>query len=151
MTDLHGWITQQVDTAEQRADRWHDIECKIRATTRDTDDAAVMFVVACGCNGPATTRRRYAGDRKILAEHSTIGDGSIYCVGCNVDYEEGAFTPNINDCPTLHALAEGYGLTAEILAGLDRPQPPTVKRRGPMPDTSRVPAALRGPNWGGRP
>jgi hypothetical protein len=30
-------------------------------------------------------------------------------------------TEHANDCPVLLAVAEGYGLTEEILAGLDRP------------------------------
>ena len=119
MTDLHGWIAQRVDATEQRADRWHDIECEIRSTTRDATDTAVMFVVAYGCNGPVNVRLRCEANRKILDEHAAPGfDGNVHCEGCGVDYESGPLVENINDCPTLLALAEGYGLTPELLATL---------------------------------
>jgi hypothetical protein len=51
------------------------------------------------------------------------------CEGCGTDGEMGyAVTENLNDCPELLDLAYAHGLTAEILAGLDRPQ------KGERPD-----------------
>lgn len=148
MTDLHGWITQQTDRVEALADRWHDFECDVHRSPLDAPIAQLNDTL-CRCGGPAAVRRRCTADRKILDDHTTFGDGSIHCLGCGVDYESGPLVENVNDCPTLLALAEGYGLTPEILAGLDRPQPPEPQRRGPTPGTSRVPPALRGPNWKG--
>jgi hypothetical protein len=112
---------------------------------------------------PESVLRRCAADRKILAEHTPQGGGypSHYaCEGCGYD---GSYCPepnvgHINDCPTLIALAEGYGLTDEQLAGLDRPEPERPEPRPPVnltalvrlasaQPTSSVPPALRGPNW----
>ena len=148
MTDLHGWITQQIDRVVTLADRWHDLECDIHRSLIDAP-ISQMNDALCRCGGPTAVRRRGAADRKILDDHNTFGDGSTHCLGCGIDYESGALVENINDCLTLQALGEGYGLTDQILAGLDRPQSPEPKRRGPTPDTSRVPPALRGPNWKG--
>jgi hypothetical protein len=148
VTDLHGWITQQVDNAETLADRWHDIECDVHRSHLDAPISSLSDAL-CRCGGPTAARRRCAADRKILGDHTTFGDDSVHCIGCGIDYESGPLVDNVNDCPTLLALAEGYGLTPEILAGLDRPQAPEPKRRGPTPDTRRVPPALRGPNWKG--
>ncbi|MFJ6667446.1 hypothetical protein [Streptomyces sp. NPDC091383] len=65
-------------------------------------------------------------------------------------------TSHVNDCPTLLALAEGYGLTQEQHATLDRPEmerPPRKPGFGGMPDAlveqmlrvslSHVPATFR--------
>ncbi|MEI5100330.1 DUF6221 family protein [Streptomyces sp. PmtG] len=113
---------------------------------------------------PASVLRRCVADRKILEEHAPMGGGwpSHYaCEGCGYDGADYCSDPNVghvNDCPTLLALAEGYGLTAEQRAQLDRPEP---ERPEPQPPgylaalmrlmdakpTSSVPAALRGPNW----
>jgi hypothetical protein len=66
---------------------------------------------------------------------------------------------NLNDCPELLDLAHAHGITPDILASLDRPQPPEPKPRDgrrlglgdilatPSITTSDVPAPLRGPNW----
>ncbi len=156
MTDLHGWITQQIDRAE-KSEPPHNRACRSLPDTpsccgaTDCDCAQYDSTGPCDCGWPARMLRRYAADRKILADHAALGfDGGVYCVGCGVDYESGPHVENINDCPTLLALAEGYGLTPDVLAGLDRPELPEPKRRGPVPDTRRVPPALRGPNWSSR-
>ncbi|MDX3759312.1 hypothetical protein [Streptomyces sp. AK02-04a] len=151
MPDLHGWITQQITIREQAADRWHDTECAVHDVT--VADALVLLgATVCDCGGPAAVLRRCTADRKILEVHKPYG-GRGYsghaCTGCGELSEDWA-VEHANDCPTLLALAEGYGLTPEILATLDRPVPepyPPVRLSGPRSDTRRVPPALRGPNW----
>jgi hypothetical protein len=118
---------------------------------------------------PAAVLRRCEADRKILDTHSPIGGGwpgHYVCSGCGYDggYCPEPYTEHVNDCPTLLALAEGYGLTEEQRAQLDRPeaeQPPHKPGFGGIPDVlveqmlrvslSTVPVALRGPNWKARP
>ena len=178
MSDLHGWITQQVDRVEEVAKAatpgpW-TAETHHHRRTNEPVYYEVHPVAELEGNGdggvtseadaehialhnPAAVLRRCGADRKILADHTALGfDGSIHCDGCGVDYESGPLVENVNDCPTLLALAEGYGLTPEALAGLDRPQRPELKRRGGILPlgigaTADVPPALRGPNWKGRP
>ncbi|MDX3283513.1 hypothetical protein, partial [Streptomyces scabiei] len=84
-------------------------------------------------NGPDVALRRLAADRKLLTVHGPRGADwnssererydPYVCVGCG---QEGIcqdwVTEHANDCPVLLAVAEGYGLTEEILADLDRPQ-----------------------------
>lgn len=132
MPDLHGWITQQIDGAEALA----------RAGKHGWWEPWVL--------------RRCTADRKILDIHKPYGGrgyGGHACTGCG-ELNEDWVVEHANDCPTLLALAEGYGLTPEILAALDRPIPephPPVRLSGPRPDTRRVPPALRGPNWKAHP
>jgi hypothetical protein len=162
--DLHGWITQQIDTTQQRADRWHDTECDVHDTTL-IDAAVLQSATLCDCGGPASVLRRCAADRKILEHHSPVGGGwpgHYVCAGCGYDggYCPEPYTEHVNDCPTLLALSEGYGLAEEQRALLDRPQveqPPRRPGFGGIPDVlvermlrvslSTVPVALRGPNW----
>lgn len=137
MTDLHGWITQRV----------HMIELLIGENEWPLSQAEAV-------------RLRCEADRRILARHrlATAWAGwscDNACHGCGTSGDcDDPVTDNLNDCPELLDLAHAHGITPEILASLDRPQPsprPAVKPRGPDPDTSRVPVALRGPNWGARP
>ena len=138
--DLHAWITQQVDRAERLIDK----------------------------NGPPTQvkklRLRVEADRRILARHrlavedewAWIRDPACHGCGTYGDCDD-PNVDNLNDCPELLDLGHAHGLTDEILAGLDRPQPPERQpRTGPRighwlatpPITaSDVPAALRGPRW----
>ncbi|MFH9072704.1 hypothetical protein [Streptomyces alboflavus] len=112
MPDLHGWITQQINAHEHLA----------RETTSS------LWQIALGEDSvAATVLRRCTADRKILEEHRPQGGGwpSHYaCEGCGYDggYCPEPITRHINDCPTLLALAEGYGLTDEQRAQLDRPE-----------------------------
>jgi len=116
---------------------------------------------------PAAVLRRCTADRKILEHHAPIGGwpGHYACAGCGYDggYCPEPYTEHVNDCPTLLALAEGYGLTEEQRAGLDRPEAGQPKR-GPgfgIPDAlvqpmiraslATVPPGLRGPNWKAHP
>ena len=159
MTDLHGWITQQITAAEQRADRWHDTECASHDTSL-IDATVLQGATLCDCGGPATVLRRCTADRRVLARHRlatewtwVVGDDAP-CHGCGTQGDcDDPVTDQLNDCPELLDLAHAHGITEEILTSLDRPQMPPrpePKLRGPDPDTSRVPTALRGPNWKGQ-
>lgn len=182
MPDLHGWITQQIDAAQRAAEaatpgpwaadtdddnvvadagtvaRMWDY---VRMGTAVQVEADMRLIIAQA--DPTAVLRRCAADRKILEHHTPVGNGypSHYaCEGCG--YDDGGDlsdweTPHINDCPTLLALAEGYGLTEEQLAALDRPEPERPKS-WPAPyglllsqSTRSVPASLRGPNWKAQP
>lgn len=173
MPDLHDWITQQIDHTETAARKAAAL-CGCHPPSPhwtfgdETTDGRILVVndphpgvkrkIGRRWNGsyeglfmaehvvrhdPAAVLRRCAADRKILEVHEPIGGA------CGFDREDGYYVEDINDCPTLLALAEGYGLTEEQRAGLDRTEPARAayKPRGPMPDTRHVPPALRGPNW----
>lgn len=142
--DLHAWITEQVQRAERLLSEnewpWSQAE---------------------------GVRRRCESDRRILAIHCPVSDGyTVACDGCGTagicdDY----VTENVNDCPILLAIAHAHGLTPEILAALDRPQPPKREPVEPsilgkaianvwgdallnsLRTATVVPPALRGPNW----
>jgi hypothetical protein len=113
---------------------------------------------------PAAVLRRCEADRRILTIHKPLAaTWSAYyaCEGCGYDGADYCSEPNVahvNDCPTLLALAEGYGLTEEQRAQLDRPEAEQPKRKpgfGGMPDAiveqmvrvslARVPATFRKP------
>jgi hypothetical protein len=82
--------------------------------------------------------RRCTADRKILAIHTPAGGtwDPYACDGCGIDSEYGHEVRHTNDCETLQALAEGYGLTVEQRAELDRPEPERPAPSGPslLPD-----------------
>ncbi|MFJ9037438.1 hypothetical protein ACIRF8_12725 [Streptomyces sp. NPDC102406] len=168
MPDLHGWLAEQVERAQQRAGRWHDAECAALDTS--VADAAVLHAATlCDCGGPAAVLRRCEADRQILTIHAVSDDGySAACDGCGTaGICDDWVTDNINDCPILLAVAHAHGLTPEILARLDRPEPPQRAQptaghalnpdawaryllTGQLPERTTmrdVPAALRGPNW----
>jgi hypothetical protein len=158
--DLHGWITQQIDktehqaraAAELQAPQWTCPSTGVVDLGDDliaTGDRDVAYHIAL--HDPAMVLRRCTADRKILEVHKPYGGrgyGGHACTGCGELSEDWA-VDHTNGCPTLLALAEGYGLTPEVLATLDRPipEPYAVRLSGPRPDTRRVPPALRGPNW----
>lgn len=159
MPDLHGWISGKVAATEQAARTCPPSPLPVE--TGNGDYAATEIRDATGqvrATGlfvtPAAVLRRCAADRIILEIHQQEHGGTA-CVGCGIwgdcnDWE----TSNIDDCPTLLAIALALGLTDEQRRQLDRPQPPqpaTGWASGRQADTSRVPAALRGPNWKGRP
>ncbi|MET9012298.1 hypothetical protein ABZX74_15470 [Streptomyces olivaceoviridis] len=144
MPDLHGWISQQIDGMEALA----------RAGKRGWWEPWVL--------------RRCEADRRILARHTLDPDVHYEpaCKGCGTYGDmELPETDNLNECPELLDLAYAHGLTPEILASLDCPEPPPAPPR-PEPTavnlsaymrlwtaqpTSSVPPALRGPNWKARP
>ena len=136
--DLHAWITQQVDQCERP---WPL---------------------------PDGVRRRLEADRRILERHRLATEWTWQrdpaCHGCGTQGDcDDPVTENINDCPELRDLGYAHGLTPEILAGLDRPQPPKptpaqrrrlarlTKGRISLTSVRDVPPALRGPNWKGQP
>ncbi|MFC8065515.1 hypothetical protein [Streptomyces sp. NPDC057293] len=137
--DLHAWITQQVDAVE-----------------RSIEDDCIPSGEA------ASILRRCEADRRILARHRIDPDVTYEpaCEGCGTYGDcDMSNVDNLNDCPELLDLAHAHGLTDEILASLDRPQPPEPQPRDgrrlglgdilatPPITTSDVPAALRGPRW----
>jgi hypothetical protein len=164
--DLHGWLTQQIDAAEQHAGRWHDAECASHDTSL-IDATVLQGATLCDCDGPAAALRRVEADRRILARHRLDPDNHYEpaCLGCGTyGYADLATTDNLNECPELLDLAHAHGMTPDILATLDRPEPParppqTERTTSPVFDSLRtfwlgtpmsgVPAALRGPNWPG--
>ena len=156
MPDLHGWITQQIDRLEndvRSADKEHGRTWATRWEASGdyfeiTDDSGLLVAdqVQPGAAGlivrhdPAAVLRRCAADRKILGIHKPAGGdwNSYACDGCGIDSEYGHDVDHTNDCETLLALAEGYGLTPELLATLDRPELERPTPTGP----SLIPDAL---------
>jgi hypothetical protein len=119
--DLHGWITQQVNAVE--------------ALAREQESS--LWQVALGDDSvAAAVLRRCAADRKILERHHLDPDVHFEaaCKGCRTYGDQAlSWTDDLNDCPELLDLAEAHGLTPEILATLDRPEPPP---RPPYPGES---------------
>jgi hypothetical protein len=185
MPDLHGWITQQIDRVEAAAQEategpWFADHPEPKHWGDDPESALivrgkVLCILDNQYNGPlnadhivlhdpTTVLRRCAADRRILTIHKPLAaTWSAYyaCEGCGYDGADYCSEPNVahvNDCPTLLALAEGYGLTEEQRAQLDRPEAEQPKRKpgfGGMPDAiveqmvrvslARVPATFRKP------
>ncbi|MFF6966303.1 hypothetical protein ACFY9G_23410 [Streptomyces anthocyanicus] len=158
--DLHAWITQQVDHVEAGArdalneDVFFDV----------TDERTAQHYQRGG--SPEVALRRCEADRRILARHQLNPNFTHEpaCHGCGTYGDmDLSNIDNLNDCPELLDLAHAHGITPDVLAGLDRPQPPEPKSwldqaedylhvanlgRGTRPiTTSDVPAALRGPRW----
>jgi hypothetical protein len=185
VTDLHGWIAQQLERVEAEArarligaavvlapaDGSKPITGTVTAVEQTTDgpqytvqryDAAPTTGLV-DVQAATAVLRRCEADRRILARHRLDPDKAGWseatmCAGCGTYSDcDWPVTDNLNDCPELLDLAHAHGITDDILASLDRPQPPERKIRdsdllGPgwrligstPPD---VPPALRGPNW----
>jgi hypothetical protein len=186
VTDLHAWITQQVDETERLARQAAPGPWAVRPFVygapgdgygppadfeiTDAHGAEIVDHLAYEGGGihhgptadhvarhdPDAVLRRCEADRRILARHNvdpakaTWSDATA-CAGCGTYGDcDWPVTDNLNDCPELLDLAHAYGITGEILAGLDRPQPPEPKGASrPRPRTPMVdvPPALRGPHW----
>lgn len=189
--DLHAWITDRVDAVEASALR--ELEGR-RMTVEPTNGSrpvgGTVTVARAGAHGPHLTLARYVkprderpapvewatvvlrrceADRRVLARHHAVDASySVACEGCGYDGGDcpDPVTANVSDCPELLDLAHAHGMTAEILAGLDRPTPsgretsePSILSgataalwAGQIADGLRasmmlVPPALRGPNW----
>jgi hypothetical protein len=155
--DLHAWITQQVDNRERIALKARTDVAALLASGDIDNRFAERHIAA---NDPATVLQRCEADRRILARHRRDPDCLAWasCKGCGNDDWGLPKDDNLNDCPELLDLAHAHGITPEILAGLDRPQPPEPKRDineryanggilTPPITTSDVPEALRGPRW----
>jgi hypothetical protein len=178
--DLHAWITQQVDRAE--ADSRSNLKGLrvafdpngsgpvitgiVTGATR-TDEGLQLDIARYGTGSIdeawadvpaiAAALRRCEADRRILARHRLDPDCLAWasCKGCGNDGWGLPSVDNLNACPELLDLAHAHDITDEILAGLDRPQPPEPEPRkhgrlwgvtAPL-TTSDVPEALRGPHW----
>lgn len=148
MTDLHGWITQQITHIETTARAategpWYADHPEPRHWGDDPETALIVRgKVLCILDNqyggplnadhivlhdPTTVLRRCEADRRILNRHRLNPDAIWYeaamCEGCGTEGEMAyPRTENLNDCPELLDLGHAYGLTEEILAGLDRPQ-----------------------------
>lgn len=118
--DILAWLETAITKAEADADRWHDAECSFHETTLIDVTVLQGGATLCDCEGPASVRRRCAADRKMLALHNTPGTvfpdaaymgDNRWCVGCGYGNDGEPLTQEVNDCPTLRALAEGYGWT----------------------------------------
>lgn len=146
MPDLHGWITQQIDETEASthdttpgpwtADSYDDTVMAAAGTVArmwdyvrsgsDVQVKADMGLIVTHADPAAVLRRCEAG-RRVLARHRLNPDAywadAAMCDGCGTEGEMGyPRTENLNDCPELLDLGHAYGLTDEILAGLNRPQ-----------------------------
>lgn len=132
--DLHAWITQQVEQVERliEENEWPPSQT----------------------NG---VRLRCEADRRILARHQRDPDCPAWaaCKGCGNDDWGLPNVDNLKGCPELLDLAHAHGITPDVLAGLDQPQPPEPEPSKPNRlwgvtaplTTSDVPEALRGPRW----
>lgn len=148
MPDLHGWITQQIDETQRVAEaargqgegRWHHdssyengyvYDGGVQPVVYDESTPSPEEAEHIALHDPASVLRRCAADRKILEVHAPQGgDWEPYaCLGCGTDSEYGVLVDHTNDCETLQALAEGYGLTEEQRTQLDRPEPEPRQRR----------------------
>lgn len=154
MPDLHGWITQQIDATWAAANAASADLGNVLGQIEYEDDAVRADELHIALHSPAAVLRRCAADRKILTEHAPYGGkgwGAYACTGCG-EVSDTWLIDHTNDCPTLQALAEGYGLTEEQRAALDRPEPEPGSASAPLrlitaQPTSSVPPALRDPNW----
>lgn len=141
MPDLYGWIVERIAAVEnvvRAAEKEHGRAWGTRWEASGdyfevTDDRGLLVAdqVQPGAAGlialhdPGAALRRCAADRKLLEVHKPRGWAfhPYECEGCGYDgsHVPDPVTRHTNDCPVLLAVAEGYGLTEEILAGLDRP------------------------------
>lgn len=159
MTDLHGWITQQIDKAEAVAraaidsdsgrwfvgDRWNVYHVEDEAPNEDEETNTLVCwgnvkdqSEHIALNDPAAVLRRCAADRRVLARHRLATEwswtlpGDAPCYGCGTQGDcDDPVTAQLNDCPELLDLAHAHGITDEILASLDRPEMPP--RPAPKP------------------
>jgi hypothetical protein len=177
VTDLHQWITQQVERVEALAHKcppspWrYDLD-EEQVIAADDITVAEVFALSgrqlratgghIALHDPDAALRRCEADRRILARHRmdpAMADFRLYataCEGCGTTGDcDDPVTENVSDCPELLDLAHAHGITDDILAALDRPQPPPPRRRTSpqlglsdiLRDPTDVPPALRGPNW----
>ncbi|MGW2692353.1 hypothetical protein ACWC3Y_10885 [Streptomyces sp. NPDC001296] len=93
-TRMLAWLRETLDTAEKRADRWHDVECLVHDISL-ADAVVLQGATLCVCDGPAAVLRRITADRKTLAE-----------IARGVEYEAEPLADIV-----IRNLAEGYGWT----------------------------------------
>lgn len=138
MTDLHGWITQQVDTMEAVAREategpWFADHPEPRHWGDDPESALIvsgkiLCILDNQHNGPLNADhivlhspdnvlRRCAADRKILAAHPvtrdviTVQPDGTHGFGCATCHQDEGLIIGDGWCDTLLALAEAHGWT----------------------------------------
>lgn len=94
------WLRETLDAAEQRADRWHDVECLVHDISL-ADAAVLQGATLCVCDGPAAVLRRIDRDRKTLDDCTRV-------LG-NDHWAETAYLAE----DTIRNVAEGWGWTEE--------------------------------------
>ena len=109
MPDLHGWITQQIDRAEQYARDGRPVL---------DDHGRYLHTEHLPAPEQAAVLRRCEADRRILARHRPQPDGSGFpdgkhCQTCSQDGGDGYQYLVPYPCPTVLDLADGYGRTKE--------------------------------------
>lgn len=125
--DLLAWLDAAIGLREEKARRLGGKPFEVK----DYGGGLVLFegvelhedeIAHIMLHDPASVLRRCAADRKLLALHDTPGnvfpdgaylDDNRWCVGCGYGNDAEPLTPDVNDCPTLVALAEGYGWTGD--------------------------------------
>lgn len=130
MTDLVERLRAALDARERLIDgsgilgwlTYREDDGTMRYTTAASKSGDHWIVDGCEATGWASAhvvhdedreRREVAAHRKILDEHRPWSDRQPpACEGCGLDNQEYERTPDINQCPTLLALAEAYGVEA---------------------------------------
>lgn len=141
-----GYAPDEWRIEPSRSGRWAQVVAYSRtnieppeAAARESDQPVALVQTGrnehllIAMHDPAAVLRRCAADRRTLARHRLNPDAywaeAAMCEGCGTEGEmDDPRTENLNDCPELLDLAHAYGITPEILAGLDRPQ------KGERPD-----------------
>jgi hypothetical protein len=152
-----GYAPDEWRIESSRSGRWTQIVAYSRtnieppeAAMRDGDQPVALVQTGrnehllIALHDPASVLRRCEADRRVLARHRLDPDAywaeAAACHGCGTEGEMGyPRTENLNDCPELLDLGYAYGLTDEILAGLDRPQ---KGERPPQTGPSLLPDGL---------
>lgn len=132
MPDLYGWLLEQITAVEglvRAAEKEHGRVWSTRWEHSGdyfeiTDDRGRLVAdqVQSGAAGlvvshdPGAVLRRCAADRKLLELHAPQQDGSgfpdsMQCRTCSKDGGDGYQYLVSAPCPTVLALAEGYGWT----------------------------------------
>ncbi|WP_416520050.1 DUF6221 family protein [Streptomyces achromogenes] len=127
--DILAWLDRAITTREQAAQeaarsygpRWvRPVDTDV---VRVSDDGIVWFQALSDDiaehimhNSPEVVLRRCAADRKLLELHQPQPDGSAFpdsmqCRTCSHDGGDGYQYLVYAPCPTVVALAEGYGWT----------------------------------------
>ncbi|MFS4103748.1 DUF6221 family protein [Streptomyces sp. PD-S100-1] len=100
---------------DARLDSFRIIDGSGNLIADNAQPGAAAFI---SMHDPAAVFRRCAADRKMLERHGVPADvlGPNYerearwCVGCGFAGNGEPVIDNVDDCPVLSALAEGYGL-----------------------------------------
>ncbi len=120
--DILAWLDAAITRHEEAARRLGGEPFTVKSYPwGDTFEGVELHedvIAHISLHDPQTVLRRCAADRKLLALHNTPGtvfpdgaylDDNRWCVGCGYGNDGEPLTPDVNDCPTLNALAEGYG------------------------------------------